>query len=255
MQSYGSGFARIYNQRWSGFARQIAPLIQAFYETTSVAQANKTMLDLCCGTGQLSVHFLEQGYRVTGIDLSEAMLHLAKENAREYAEAGQAIFLHADATDFTLDEQCGLVVSTFDSLNHLPDEEALRRCFQCVSEVCNGIFIFDLNTRAGLRRWNSINIDDSDKEAFIVTRGIFDGESDKAWTKITGFSRTPDGLYERFDETAFNTVFDLTRVKNMLRELGWQTAYFARASTLDTPIDDPEAEGRVFIVASKGKFR
>lgn len=250
MQAYGLGFAQIYNQRWSGFAQQVAPLIQAFFEKTA-ARADKTLLDLCCGTGQLSAHFLEQGYRVTGIDLSEAMLQFAKENLRQYIESGQAELVHADAANFRLNDQYSLVVSTFDSLNHLPDEEALKKCFQCVFRVCSGIFIFDLNTRTGLRRWNSIAIDDSSDDALIITRGIFDGQSDKAWTNITGFSRTPDGLYERFDETAFNTVFGLAKVKRMLLELGWHTVYFARASALDTPLDDPEAEGRVFVVAVK----
>jgi hypothetical protein len=35
-----------------------------------------------------------------------------------------------------------------------------------------GFFIFDLNTRAGLRRWNSISVDDGDDNVLIITRGI-----------------------------------------------------------------------------------
>jgi SAM-dependent methyltransferase len=251
MQSYGLGFARIYNQKWSAFAKQLAPLIQGFYETFPIARENKVVLDLCCGTGQLAVHFLEQGYRVIGIDLSQPMLQIARENARQWVEAGQATFLQADATDFRLDEPCGLVVSTFDSLNHLANEQALRSCFQRVYQASEGTFICDLNTRVGLRRWNSINIDDSSDEALIIARGVFDSASDRAWTRITGFTRTQDGLYERFDETAFNTVFDLARVKNLLLEAGWSSAYFARPRTLGEPIEEPEAEGRAFIVASK----
>ena len=64
-----------------------------------------------------------------------------------------------DASDFTLGERFGLVVSTFDSLNHLENESALRKCFQCAHAVSNGYFIFDLNTRNGLRRWNNIQVE------------------------------------------------------------------------------------------------
>ncbi len=251
MQGYSKGFARVYNLRWAGFARQVAPLILDFYASTPVGQTDNSVLDLCCGTGHLAVYFLEKGYRVVGLDLSEHMLHYAQENARQYVESGQARFVQGDASDFTLDDRFGLVVSTYDSLNHLENEQALRRCFECVYAVSDGYFIFDLNTRFGLRRWNNIFIDDSDDDAFVITRGIYDGQSSKAWMKISGFLRLPDGLYERFDETAFNTVFEMEKVKEALLDVGWKNPYFARIQDLKTPLDDPEREGRVFIVASK----
>jgi len=145
-----------------------------------------------------------------------------------------------------------LVVSTYDSLNHLEDELALRQCFQCVFAVLekDGYFVFDLNTRLGLVRWNNITVDEGD-ETVVVTRGIYDGESDKAWTRITGFIRTRDNLYERFEETAFNTVFDVPRVRNALLDIGWREVHFARIQDLRTPIEKPEEEGRVFFVAQK----
>ena len=251
MQAYGPGFARVYNSRWSGFVRQVAPQIQDFYERTAIGRANRTLLDVCCGTGQLAVHFLEQGYRVVGIDLSQPMLRYAEDNAREYIDTHRAVFIQADATNFSLGERFGLVVSTFDALNHLADEQALRQCFQCVFNVCDGIFIFDLNTRRGLERWNGVNIDDSDEDTLLIIRGIYDGESNKAWTRITGFSRTSDGLFERFVQTAFNTAFEMAQVRKMLLEIGWRRVHFACSGELAVPIDDPEAEGRVFVVAEK----
>ena len=184
MQAYNKGFARIYNARWGSFARQAAPLIIDFYKSTPSGQDNNNpVLDLCCGTGQLAVYFLENGYKVTGIDLSEHMLHFARENASQYIQSGQAKFIKDDASTFSLKERFGLVVSTYDALNHLNGEEMLRNCFQCVHAVCEGYFIFDLNTRMGLKRWNSIYVDESSDDALIITRGIYDGKNDKAWTE------------------------------------------------------------------------
>jgi len=252
MQAYGSGFARIYNLRWISFAKQLAPHLQEFYERSRIGQTNRLLLDVCCGTGQLAVYFLEHGYRVTGLDLSEHMLRYARENATHFVESGQAKFVQADASDFSLDQRFGLVVSTFDALNHLPDNQSLRGCFQSVFRVLEpeGYFIFDLNTRAGLMRWNGISIEDTE-EVLIVNRGIYDGQSDKALVRITGFIRNPDGLYERFVETAFNTVFDMDTVRRSLLDIGWRDVYFARAQDLSEPIAEPESEGRVFIVARK----
>ncbi len=253
MQAYNAEFARLYNLRWGGFAQRIAPLIRNFFETTPIGQSNRSVLDVCCGTGQLAVLFLEAGYKVVGIDSSEQMLIFAKENAKRFLGSGQAQFVQGDASNFVLDDRFGLVVSTYDALNHLENEEALKQCFHCVFNVLEkgGFFVFDLNTRLGLRRWNSITIDDSSDESLIITRGIYHEDGGKAWTKITGFIQEDNGLYRRSDLTALNTVFDLEQVKNSLLESGWQMMYFASGQDLKSPISEPEAQSRIFIVAQK----
>ena len=175
-----------------------------------------------------------------------------RESLLPYVVARQVSFVQGDAADFTFQENFGLAVSTFDALNHLPDLEALRGCFRSARRVLRpgGYFIFDLNTRRGLMNWNSISVDPGD-EIFTVNRGIFDPDMEKAWTRITGFVRTPEGLYQRFEQTVYNTVFDLAQVKEELEREGFQDCYFAVGTALDTPIDTPEEFGKVFIVAQK----
>ena len=46
-------------------------------------------------------------------------------------------------------------------------------------------------------------------EVYLINRGMYDEHTVKAWTKITGFVRDDDGRYERFDETVYNTVFEM----------------------------------------------
>ncbi len=230
----GSLFARVYNTKWAHFANQVAPRILDFYARTDAGRLNKSVLDLCCGTGQLALYFLNRGYKVIGIDLSESMLHIAKGSAGRHLETGQAEFRLGNATDFSLEGPVGLVTSTFDSLNHLDGDEALRACFRSVFSVLvsGGYFIFDLNTRAGLKRWNNIFVDESTDEAMLISLGFYDGQGDKAYTKVSGFVRTPDGLYDRFEETVFNTVFEMSMVKGALLEAGWRKVHFARTEDL-----------------------
>ncbi len=252
MQAYDRAFARVYNKRWTGFAHRVAPLLLEFYAGTAIGKTSHSVLDLCCGTGQLALRFLEQGYRVTGIDLSEHMLQYATENASAYVESGQAQFVQADAARFTLDEEFGLVVSTFDALNHLDSTDDLQGCFKSVYAVLveGGYFVFDLNTRVGLMRWNSISVDDGD-EAMIVTRGIYDGQGSRAYTRVSGFLRAASGQYDRFEETVYNTVFEMDWVRETLLRIGWRDVHFARIEALTTPIADPEQDSRVFFVALK----
>jgi len=81
MQAYGKSFARVYDLKWSGFTRQVAPAILDFYAGTPIGEKNKSILDLCCGAGHMAVFFLEKGFKVVGIDLSEHMLGFARKRA------------------------------------------------------------------------------------------------------------------------------------------------------------------------------
>lgn len=48
----------------------------------SIPQTQQNVLDIGCGTGSLSLVLAHLGHQVTGIDVSPAMLQLAKEKAR-----------------------------------------------------------------------------------------------------------------------------------------------------------------------------
>ncbi len=249
---YNSEFAHVYDLHWGGFARQVAPRIRAFYESTPLAQTNKSVLDVCCGAGHLAFYLLEHGYDVTGLDFSPAMLHYAIEKNQAYIEEGRARFIEGNASDFTLDGHFGLAASTFDALNHLPDLAALQGCFRSVAAVLEegGSFIFDLNTRYGLERWLGASMQMAD-DLVLFTRGVVVEDLSRAYTQISGFLRLESGYYERFDQTAFNTMFEMDAVHAALLEAGFCSAHFARSDDLATPLDAPESEPRVFIVAEK----
>ncbi len=252
MQAYSENFARVYNTEWIGFVRQVAPFVLDYYKDTPAGKDRRPVLDLCCGTGQLARHFLEREYRVVGIDLSDPMLRYARENNIDYIVSEQAEFIQADAADFSLDETFGLVVSTYDALNHLPDVDALSGCFRSVYQALEegGYFIFDLNTESGLRRWGGVQITDREG-VYLIIRGFIEMESQKAWTQITGFARIEGDTYTRFDETVYNTLFDIQHVIDLLYEAGFQDVHPARVQSLAEPLESPESEGRVFFVASK----
>jgi SAM-dependent methyltransferase len=251
-QSYSAAFAKVYNQAWAWFANHHAPLLRAFYEQTPIGRTDRSVLDVCCGSGQLAAHFLANGYRVTGIDLSEPMLEHARANCRAYVDGGQARFIQADASDFQIDGRCGLAVSTYDALNHLPDLEALAGCFRSAYAAVadGGWFIFDLNTVTGLRRWNMLSVTETDALT-LIQRGVFDEPGGRAYALLSGFLRDSDGLYERFEEAAYNTVFDLSAVKARLAAAGWRDAYCAAGQDLLAALPEPEEHGRVFIVSRK----
>jgi SAM-dependent methyltransferase len=251
-QAYGEAFARVYARRWGGFAREVAPRVLDLYAAWLAGRDPLPVLDLCCGTGDLAAVALERGHRVIGVDLSPAMLREASARNRAAVHAGRARFVEGDARDFRLDEPVGLVVSTYDALNHLPDLEALAACFRAVARalVPGGLLVFDLNTRRGLlERWNGTSATEDD-DALVLMRARYDG-GPRATAWITGFVRRPDGAYDRFDEQVSNTLFPTREVADLLRAAGFGDVRFTDGRDLAAPARDPEAEGRVFVVATR----
>jgi SAM-dependent methyltransferase len=239
-----------YYARHSTFARTAAPRIRALYETTYGADAERTVLDVCCGVGTLAEHFLEHRYTVTGIDLSEPMLAIARQKLRGYLQDGRARLILADATSFSVDGQFALATSTFDALNMLQSSEALSSCFACVRRAvaASGMFAFDLMTRNGFwLDYNYLGVRDTEDELYVY-KSVYDG-AEKATVRLTGFIRDGDH-WDRFDEFRTPTLFPAPVVVTALHEAGWSQVRMASTDDLHTPITDPEQFDRVFFVAT-----
>ncbi|MBN2504767.1 MAG: methyltransferase domain-containing protein [Bacilli bacterium] len=93
------------------------------------SETKMEILDIGCGTGNLSMKLAELGHRVTGIDLSEAMLERAKAKAK--AEKLEIDFRLMDAcsTDFKDDTFDAVVSVTAIEFAKQPEsmvKEALR---------------------------------------------------------------------------------------------------------------------------------
>ncbi|MFZ2413385.1 MAG: class I SAM-dependent methyltransferase [Candidatus Cryosericum sp.] len=247
--SYRAPFAQAYNQRWTGFVTLVGPRLRALYEQVC-PQGERSLLDVCCGTGQLALQFLQAGYVVTGLDNSEPMLAHARINCASFVSSGEISFVQSDAADFSLSSRFGLAVSTFDALNHLASIDTLLSCFACVHQCLlpGGLFAFDLNTVLGLRHWNNVTVED-DLDAMIIKRGMYDEDKRQGRIKDSGFVRQESGSWLRFDETFVENAWLVREVTTALLEVGFSAVYQARATDLTAPLADPESEPRVFFVA------
>jgi len=107
---------------------------------------HEVVLDLACGTGSLSEALARLDYDVVGVDLSDQMLEEAMD--KRYESGLNIQYLMQDMTELDLYGAVDAVVCVLDSINHLENEEAVRKTFECVSKfTCDGgLFIFDVNT-------------------------------------------------------------------------------------------------------------
>lgn len=78
------------------------------------------VLDLPCGQGRHSIELARRGYDVTGVDLSEAMLAVARERA--IAASVRVRFLAGDMREPLPGQHFDLVLNLFTSLGYFAEE-------------------------------------------------------------------------------------------------------------------------------------
>jgi SAM-dependent methyltransferase len=103
-------------------------------------EQNLHVLDIGCGTGIHASYLAEKGYHVTGIDFSDEMIRIAKENKK-----GNTDFYVADATNFELDKKYDIILSLFHVVSYQCSNKNISSMFLNVSKHLNpnGLFIFD----------------------------------------------------------------------------------------------------------------
>ena len=122
------------------------------------------VLELGCGSGRLSIPLARAGLPVLGLDLSQAMLVRLREKLRRVPLAARERIQLARGNlhDLPIAGEFSLVVSAFNTLQHVYENRDLTSLFRRVRQVLRpgGLFAFDvLNpdlhwlTRDPQRRW------------------------------------------------------------------------------------------------------
>lgn len=114
------------------------------YYVDLARQASGSVLELACGTGQLTVPVASAGLPTAGIDLSAPMLARAK--ARAAAAKVSIEFTQGDMRNFDAGRRFALIFIGRNSLLHLHSTEDLVDAFRAVRRhlAPGGIFAFDI---------------------------------------------------------------------------------------------------------------
>lgn len=114
-----------------------------FYKKWLPENKEAKILELCCGTGRLTIPIAKEGYHICGVDYTSSMLGRAKVKA---AEAGVEInFIEADIRALNLQEKFDLIFIPFNSIHHLYENEDLTKTLAGVKNhlKAEGIFLLD----------------------------------------------------------------------------------------------------------------
>ena len=114
-----------------------------FYKKWLPTNKDARILELCCGTGRLTLPIAKDGYNICGVDYTPSMLKQAKSKA---TEAGLEInFIEADIRKLDLQEKFNLIFIPFNSIHHLYRNEDLFKALECVKKhlKAGALFLLD----------------------------------------------------------------------------------------------------------------
>lgn len=180
----------------------------------------KQLLDLGCGTGNITIPLAQKGYAITAIDLSAEMLAQAEEKANDLRENGEVLSIDWQQQDMTAldlyDAEDNFmlfdgVIATFDAFNYITEPEALQFLLQDLADHMqdNGILIFDMQTPYKLREYLGNNIYTLHRpDVEYVWENHFDEEEQICQMDITFFLRQENGLYQRVTESHAERVYE-----------------------------------------------
>lgn len=183
-------------------------------------KAPKSVLDLACGTGSMSVLLAERGYNVLGADISVDMLTVAAQKAANMSQP--PYFIHQSMQRLRLPQPVDMVVCLLDSLNYLTDprdcRETIRRVFGSLN--AGGVFFFDINTPHKLKALDGQIFLDENPDSYCVWRAEFDEAENCCYYGIDLFRRNGH-LWSKSFEQHCEYAYSPADLRKWLEEAGF----------------------------------
>ncbi|EOS82106.1 hypothetical protein C817_00021 [Dorea sp. 5-2] len=249
MEAY-TNFAEVYDtfmdnipyEKWAEYLHEIM-------EEYNIREG--TLLELGCGTGNMTEQLASMGYDMIGVDNSEDMLELAME--KRFKTGHDILYLLQDMQSFELYGTVKAVVSVCDSVNYVTDEAELKEVFRLVNNYLDprGIFIFDFNTEYKYREilGDRVIAEERDECSFIWDN--YYNEQDKINEyELTLFvqSKEDPELYRKYQEVHYQRAYTLEKIKTLIEKAGLRYIAAYDAYTKKAPM---YTSGRICVIAQE----
>lgn len=220
---YSDAFCKVYNEfGWNYFPEAFAQQLLQWIEENNLIV--KDCLDLACGTGVLCRVLKEAGLSPRGMDFSEGMIRIARE------ENPTIPFEVADMITYRPEQKFDLVTCTGDALNHIHNLEDVAKIFENISAYLRegGWFIFDLLNEREISTDEPFDLDFSDtvKAKFQMVR-----EGGGVCLRTTVYENGVETVREEIRER----VHDVDAICRLLEQAGLQVVRRGHSLTENAP--------------------
>lgn len=222
--------------------------IAKYYNDILCGMTNgKKLLDMGCGTGNLTVRMARLGFDVIGQDASSEML----AQAAAKSDGLDICWICQNMAETELAAPVDAVISTLDSVNHLESADEIERCFRAAAGALEkgGTFAFDVNTVYKHREILGSNTFVYDVDGvYCVWQNMFDQKDNGVDIELDLFFEEDDGAYTRGYESFREIAVTESELRNMLERAGFQIVEIWEYLTKSIPNERSE---KLMIVASK----
>ncbi len=246
MAGYGE-FATVYdllteNVPYDEIASYYNSMIERF------GTEGRLLLDLGCGTGNLTLRLADMGYDVIASDASAEMLTIASSKN----DSGRVQFICQSMTETELYGAVDIAVSTLDSINHLDSPDDILLCFEKTAENMNtgGLFLFDVNTIYKHREILADNTFIYDVDGvYCAWSNTYDPTDHSVTIELDLFYENEDGSYDRGYESFCEIAPERSVLEDYLGQAGFELLGVFEYLTMDEPTD--ESEKLMFVARKK----
>jgi SAM-dependent methyltransferase len=212
---YSTDLAYIHDAGFAGYAERAAPELIRTLRRHGIGRGR--LVDVGCGSGTLARRLVDAGYDVVGIDLSPAMIRLARANVP------QARFRVGSFAGVAL-PRCRAVIAIGEVVTYLPEPQPgparLERFFARVYRALapGGLFLFDFMESAERRTYPPKSRSGTDWA--VVLRADSDRSGRRLVRHITTF-RKIGGEYRRSQETHVVRIYSRADIAAALTARGF----------------------------------
>ena len=237
-----TGFAKVYSEvmRDIPYAKWEKYIVRTLKEFKI---RDGLVLDLGCGTGEMTRRLKNRGYDMIGADFSPEMLQAAREEDSE-----GILYLLQDMREFELYGTVRGIVSVCDSMNYMTDEEDFVQVLKLANNYLDpkGIFIFDLKTAHFFRDVMGENcFGENLDDCSYFWENSYDAETKINGYALTVFSREGE-LYRKSEEMHWQRAYGISEIKRMVKKSGMELVRIQDADDYGPATGKSE---RIYVIA------
>lgn len=211
---YRELLAHIHNNFFGNLARNAAMELLLHTQHTNL----RSVIDLGCGSGIFASILSKQNFHVTGVDISQDMINLAK------SAAPKASFFCSSLFTFDI-HPTDIITAIGEPLNYLFDNrttyQELAILFQKIytNLHTSGIFMFDILTDTVDTNPSMRIVDEEEITMYIET--MVDAEHRILTRKMIYFTKL-EACYQKDTETHKQFLFNVETIENLLTKTGFR---------------------------------
>ncbi len=187
----------------------------------------ESVLDIACGTGNYTVVFAKQGYKATGIDISDEMLRIAREKTGGKTNPR---FIKMDMRNIELESKYDVATVLFGGFGYLVGNTELSRFFTGVGKHLNrgGLLAFEFwqnsavlpaaARQLGQKSWD--RAEDDDRLIVRLNLSKYDSHTNTLNIKFDFYVLDMERkkLLDTFSETHRVKTYSISQMKELLEQ-------------------------------------